>query len=902
MDTEQTCPACRRPLPANAPQGLCPECLIKGGLPSGEEIGPATSDAESAGAADRPFTPPTVEELAGSFPQLEVLEFIGQGGMGAVYKARQKQLDRVVALKILPPGIGDDPAFAERFAREAKAMAKLNHPGIVTIHDFGQTDGLFYFLMEFVDGVTLWQLQNTAQVSPREALAIVPQICDALQYAHDMGIVHRDIKPENILLDRLGRVKVADFGLAKLVGINPEPVAQGGPAADSRLTEAGKVMGTPQYMAPEQRERPQEVDHRADIYSLGVVFYQLLTGELPLGRFVPPSRKVEIDVRLDEVVLRALEKEPQRRYQQAGEIKTQVETIATTPPEDRLPPASDATAVEPARLQVRGPAIGLLLTGMLNCLTIPMTILWWNMAGEIHTKTYVAPSHLALTLGLAALLAVLLVSLTPGIFTIFAALKMNRLQAYGPALAASILAILISPISCLIGLPIGIWALIVLCQREVRAAFARHHKRTIAAAGSTPPRSARRILCVVVGLFGVALLACLGINNFAPYLHGRSRAQNDLEYQSWVFAEGRGYYPASTFSDGVAYLYSGYPQDDWADGTRLSKRYVDRWTTGYRAVVENAGYTLRRTNTKPALLPNPAADKADPSAHRVEKYADGLPNIDRLGSNTEVGVDLVEHPVGPWNARLPNGVTVELIGVAENPSTDRPWWQPDGSWLAWRPYRRLGTSVEVSENEIAREFAVRLSNTPSEPVGVQWKIDPCSASALGNPLVRTGNVQGMHGVAVRMPASQQAANVHIGVAAGAWQTAAESGAYGRDVIGGKESVVFSPTEEKDGSITITVAHDMIDAEGEGPEVRVIAVEFNGVEHSWASIEHGRAGKFSQRKVTFSKVSLQYVKTFRLQTRPYQWAEFRNVLLQATSNTTTQTTVSPDNPTAGSTLP
>ena len=330
------CPQCGAEMPGGSTGRVCPRCAAAFLKAAPTEMpGDATS-------SPRPFTPPPVAELAPLFPQLEILELIGQGGMGAVYKARQKELDRLVALKILPPGIGQDAAFAERFAREAKALAKLNHPGIVTIYDFGQTNGLFYFLMEFVDGVTLRQLLNGGRVSPREALAIVPQICDALQFAHDQGIVHRDIKPENILLDRRGRVKVADFGLAKLVAEGTEPAVGGLPTAGSPvLTESGKIMGTPQYMAPEQVTHPLDVDHRADIYSLGVVFYQMLTGELPTGKFEPPSKQVVIDVRLDEVVLRALEKQPELRYQQASQLKTQVETIAQTAVEQsRFPSAA----------------------------------------------------------------------------------------------------------------------------------------------------------------------------------------------------------------------------------------------------------------------------------------------------------------------------------------------------------------------------------------------------------------------------------------------------------------------------------------------------------------------------------------------------------------------------------
>jgi len=308
------CPHCgQRLAPGRAPAS-CPACLLR----------QVAQDSAASGPGLAGFTPPSPQELAEILPQFEILELLGRGGMGAVYKAKQKSLDRVVALKILPAEADADPAFAERFQREARTLAQFSHPHIVGIHDFGQAGKFAYFIMEYIDGVNLRQLQRAGRLSPRETLAIVPQICEALQFAHDRGVVHRDIKPENILLDAQGRVKIADFGLAKLM--RPE-------AGGADLTLTRQAMGTPQYMAPEQVEKPQSVDHRADIYSLGVVFYEMLTGELPLGRFAPPSQKVQVDVRLDEIVLKTLEKEPELRYQQAGEVKTQVETMTGTPME-----------------------------------------------------------------------------------------------------------------------------------------------------------------------------------------------------------------------------------------------------------------------------------------------------------------------------------------------------------------------------------------------------------------------------------------------------------------------------------------------------------------------------------------------------------------------------------------
>ena len=317
MDSKRICAACQQPLDDLSPRGLCPACLMKAGLGTDVAIDPETRDRPEGGG----FVPPPLEEIARLFPQLEVIAFLGKGGMGAVYEARQLALGRRVALKVLPARATAQAGFAERFNREARALARLSHPGIVSVYDFGQADGLPYFLMEYVDGATLRQVTQTRKLAPREALGIVPQICAALQYAHDEGVVHRDIKPENILIDKKGRVKIADFGIAKI--IDPETPAVA-------LTGVQDVVGTPHYMAPEQVEHPREVDHRADIFSLGVVFYEMLTGELPLGKFQPPSHRAEMDVRLDEVVMRTLEKEPGRRYQQAGEVRTAVETISNT--------------------------------------------------------------------------------------------------------------------------------------------------------------------------------------------------------------------------------------------------------------------------------------------------------------------------------------------------------------------------------------------------------------------------------------------------------------------------------------------------------------------------------------------------------------------------------------------
>lgn len=281
-----------------------------------------------------PLPPLPIESIAPCFPQLDILECLGRGGMGVVYKARQKSLNRLVALKLLAPERAEDPEFAARFEREAQALAALNHPHIVGVHDFGIVEvpppvspdhsspgKLYFLLMEFVDGVNLRQLLKNKRLSPPEALAIVPPICDALQCAHDHGIFHRDIKPENLLIDKGGTVKIADFGIAKIVD-GSFPADSGSPDTEA-ADQVTLPLGTPDYAAPEQAEGL--ADHRADIYSLGVVLYEMLTGERPQEGFEPPSKHVQVDIRIDEIVLRALEREPEMRFATAAEFRSQVE-------------------------------------------------------------------------------------------------------------------------------------------------------------------------------------------------------------------------------------------------------------------------------------------------------------------------------------------------------------------------------------------------------------------------------------------------------------------------------------------------------------------------------------------------------------------------------------------------
>ena len=270
------------------------------------------------------WRPPSAEELQTMLPGYEVQKFIARGGMGAVYRGVQKGLGRVVAIKILPPELQEsDPHFAERFKQEARAMAHLNHPGIVAVYDSGEmSDGTLFFVMEFIEGTDVAQMVAAGGRLPSDhAMAIAAHVCDALQYAHDNGVIHRDIKPANIMVGYDGRVKVADFGLAKI-----------NQADASGLTQSGMVMGTLHFMAPEALTLGSAIDHRADIYAVGVMLYQMLTGKLPQGMFEMPSLKVPgLDPRYDGIVAQAMRENRDQRYQQIHDMRLALDSIVTEP-------------------------------------------------------------------------------------------------------------------------------------------------------------------------------------------------------------------------------------------------------------------------------------------------------------------------------------------------------------------------------------------------------------------------------------------------------------------------------------------------------------------------------------------------------------------------------------------
>lgn len=257
--------------------------------------------------------PPSVEQLLSHLTSYNNFELLATGGMGTVYKATQVTLDRPVAIKLLTHPSATNQKFREIFEYEARVMAKLNHTSLISIYDYGEVERIPYIVMQFINGRTLHQAAHGKTVIPRESAILISKISKALATAHSSGILHRDIKPANILIDSSINPVVVDFGLAQYLD-------------DPAMRSAG-IFGTRGYTAPEVLTPPYHSDQRADIFSLGVLFHELLTGQIPQSPYLEPSSIVKVDPRYDRVVMRAIHPDRNLRYPNATALASDLDKI-----------------------------------------------------------------------------------------------------------------------------------------------------------------------------------------------------------------------------------------------------------------------------------------------------------------------------------------------------------------------------------------------------------------------------------------------------------------------------------------------------------------------------------------------------------------------------------------------
>ncbi|MGE5214743.1 MAG: serine/threonine-protein kinase, partial [Nitrospirota bacterium] len=324
----RACRKCGGKIFSDAPEGLCTGCALESALASfagavrgadGRLVGyPQTDDAHAESHIERS---PRLAKVLGELGDYELLEEVGRGGQGVVFRARQKSLNRIVALKVIGLGQWATPAHLKRFRLEAEAAASLDHPCIVPIYEIGERDGQCYFSMKFIEGGQLDEVVKQSPISMRQAVELVAKIARTVHYAHEHGILHRDIKPGNILLDKIGEPHLTDFGLARLV------------ESESAVTRTVEVLGTPSYMAPEQAAGGRaKVTNATDVYGLGAVLYQLLTGHPPFAGGTtydtikllleteprqPRLWNPKLDRDISTICLKCLEKDSQRRYSSA---------------------------------------------------------------------------------------------------------------------------------------------------------------------------------------------------------------------------------------------------------------------------------------------------------------------------------------------------------------------------------------------------------------------------------------------------------------------------------------------------------------------------------------------------------------------------------------------------------
>jgi predicted Ser/Thr protein kinase len=884
MNQAQSCPNCGKPLGPGALEGLCPACLLVQG---------AQTETEHAEHSTR-FVPPTRERIAGLFPQLEVLALLGAGGMGAVYKARQPALDRLVALKVLPTTDAQGASFEERFNREARALARLSHPNIVTVHEFGETGGLHYFVMEFVDGTNLRQLESSGRLSPREALQIIPQICDALQYAHDEGVVHRDIKPENVLVDRKGRVKIADFGLARIMGQDSESL---------RLTQEGQVMGTPHYMAPEQIEHPLAVDHRADIYSLGVVFYEMLTGDLPLGKFPPPSRKVQMDIRLDEVVLRALENDPERRYQKASEVKSEVATIAETP-------ASAGSAVTPpeepryitwagfrlvkiaggARV-VNWPGTALATAVIFGVLTIGFGLVtlvsgrslmgWLGVAGWPSVAIRLLIALVAVAWGLRLAMRSppppQIPPKVPNDTVVLTPERLSRKAIVGACWAPMFLVAtvlwfmppIISEATVETEVPVSsghvvLWWHWVMIAVILVPGLAAPFGTTILGwlAVRDIRRAGGRLGGLPLALFDGLLFPLVALDLLLCFVLLVTPAGSDVGLMGWTFQS-----KSTTQRLMLAFAFCALA-DYWIvrrawnaakPGNSSSRTGAEWWWSG------KTGAALIGIACVAVLLAV-GSRREQPGGLRTPVYQ----FAERDGRT------------GALAANLPGGGRVEVVAIGYRDAAPNQWWRPDGTLIEKELWQIENPGEANFMNRTNRDMVIRLSDLPEGMTQTALDFGVGSGYASGGRVLRN-NAQLHDAIAVRLaiPTGLSVLDMRIGFGVQAWRTIATHRPKDRavdylshpgDPIWNTSFNNVSDTSEG-AQITVVMSAELPDWNR-----RVVAVDEDGAEHTRSSANGTPRTSASTWTYTFHNLPLAKVREFRVQVQPVYWVGFPGLQL------------------------
>ncbi len=849
---ESICPRCGVAVDDSVANGICPTCLLKQAA-----LGTAADSIPTT-----PWTPPSVDEVASEFEQLEIIKLIGHGGMGAVYKARQKSLGRLVALKILAPQHADNPDFADRFSREGKILAEVNHPSIVTVHDFGRAGDFYFLLMEYVDGVNLRQAMTAGRLTPQQALTIVPPICEALQFAHDRGIVHRDIKPENLLFDKEGWIKIADFGIARMLrtdadeesslasegGATPETSAVVATAEDELTRDA--VLGTPRYMAPEQRDAPNEVDHRADIYSLGVVLYEMLTGELPGATLLPPSRRVEIDVRLDEIVMRALDQNPDLRYLTATEFRDKVETFVRTPveqfsrptdsenrsratsppPENIFPPGS-----LPAKLGMQSPwAVRFLAIGFLGFLGALRHLPGFEQAAGFFGFF--------------------------GFFGIAAFFEFRARYRHHPrrrryyVLAALLMA---SPLLAYVG------ARILPVDQNPYAIV-----KTFDAAIDRGHFSFRHDVNCPPGWNVWLTLECVQLLSTEPDDEAQKQPDVVKRYQAKLSGRGR-----------VRVPLEFQPTSDETRSQMLASIGPPSGSMSYPS--PRQGYGLLRYTTE-SLMRVGATLVVLPDGQSPDSQLDD-------SENETVRFVTIEPParpkLGPFEGCYSLG-KVELVALSLQDSDGHPNWQPDGT-----PSKddslpeRSGKSS--SAGKVIKKVVVRIHSETGLASSPVFRFPPNSkVGGMGSSFYRP-DPKRQHAILIKTlacPPEAMEVDVEVGIADGDWKNSLtfdrhpNQNHFSRSQTGGQDGSwegVVRTTDPTGDSIPLAFSYSNRD----DYETRLAYERDDGtivpLKGAGTDGNHGLTNSLT----TLPVEEFETIKRFHVQSRRYEWVEFRNVSLQ-----------------------